>query len=48
MKIKEAKERLDNLKRIYDNAMKIHKCCLEGMAKSSVAEIEEVSQINMT
>lgn len=49
MKVKEAKERLDSLERIYDNAIKIQECCLRNKeAEPAISKIEEETGINMS
>lgn len=32
MKVREARERMDSLKQLYDNAVKIQNCCLNNKA----------------
>ena len=47
MKVKEAKEKLDSLKIVYDNALKIQDCCLRNSeAKEAISELEELAGIN--
>lgn len=47
MKVKEAKERLDNLKRLYDNAVKIQNYCIHSKEMSAfIPKFEEETAIN--
>lgn len=47
MKVKEAKERLDNLKRLYDNAVKIQNYCLHNKEMSAfISKFEAETAIN--
>lgn len=49
MKVKEAKERIGNLKNLYENALKIQDCCLKNKeAKEFVRNLEEKTNINTT
>lgn len=48
MKVREAKVRLDSLKRIYDNALKIQDYCLHNAeANETVSNLKEKSGIDM-
>lgn len=48
MKVREVKVRLDSLKRIYDNALKIQDYCLHNAeANETVSNLEEKSGIDM-
>ena len=48
MKVREAKVRLDSLKRIYDNALKIHDYCPQNAKPNeTVSNLEEKSGIDM-
>lgn len=47
MKVKEAKERLDSLKNIHDNALKLNECCMNNKeALNLIEELENESGIN--
>lgn len=47
MKVREAKERMDSLKQLYDNAIKIQNCCMRnGEAEEAVKDLEEKSCID--
>lgn len=47
MKVREARERMDSLKQLYDNAVKIHNCCLNNKsADGAITDLEEKSCIN--
>lgn len=47
MKVKEAREKMDSLKQLYDNAVKIQKCCLHNKSAAGViTDLEEKSSIN--
>lgn len=47
MKIKEAKRKINDLKQLYDNAIKIQNCCLNNKAsEGAVDDLEEKSGIN--
>jgi len=49
MKVKEAKDRMNNLKELYDNAVKLQNCCLHNKeAQKAIADLEERSGINTT
>lgn len=48
MKVREAKVRLDSLKRIYDNALKIQDYCLHNAeVNETVSNLKEKSGIDM-
>ena len=48
MKVRDAKERLENLKTIYDNALKIQECCLRNEeAKETILNLEEKAGISL-
>ena len=47
MKVKEAKEKMDSLKQLYDNAVKIQNCCLHNKSAGvSITDLEEKACIN--
>lgn len=47
MKVKEAREKMDRLKQLYDNAAKIQNCCLNNKSASEiVTDLEKKSCIN--
>lgn len=47
MKVKEARERMERLKQLYDNAIKIQNCCLNNKASDgTITDLEEKSGIN--
>lgn len=47
MKVKEAREKMDSLKQLYDNAIKIQNYCLNNKAsEGAVDDLEEKSGIN--
>lgn len=47
MKVREARERMDSLKQLYDNAVKIQNCCLHNKsADGAITDLEEKSCIN--
>lgn len=47
MKVKEARKRMDNMKQLYDNAIKIQNCCLNNKAADgAITDLEEKSGIN--
>ncbi|OUO78397.1 hypothetical protein B5F53_10700 [Blautia sp. An249] len=47
MKVKEAKEKINHLKQLYDNAVKIQNCCLNNkISEGTVDDLEEKSGIN--
>ena len=47
MKIKEARERIESLRQLYDNAIKIQNCCLNNnAADGAVTDLEEKAGIN--
>lgn len=47
MKVREVRERMDSLKQLYDNAVKIQNCCLNNKsASATVTDLEEKSGIN--
>lgn len=47
MKVKEAREKMDSLKRLYDNAVKIQNCCLYNkLLSATVTDLEEKSGID--
>lgn len=47
MKVKEAREKMDSLKQLYDNAVKIQNCCLHNKSAAGViTDLEEKSSIN--
>lgn len=49
MKVKEAKQRIDRMRNVYDNAIKIQECCLRNEdAKGCVRKLEEIAQLNDT
>lgn len=49
MKVIEAKDRLNALGELYNNAIKIQNCCLHNKeALESISDLEEKSGINMT
>lgn len=42
MKVKEAREKMDSLKQLYDNAIKIQNCCLNDKAAvEAIMDLEE-------
>lgn len=47
MKVREAKVRLDSLKRIYDNALKIQNYYPHNEANKTISNLEEKSGIDM-
>lgn len=49
MKVREARDRMNNLKELYDNAVKIQNCCLHNKeVQKAITELEEKSGINTT
>lgn len=47
MKVKEARLKMDNLKRLYDNAVKIQNCCIHSKEMSTfISKFEEKTAIN--
>lgn len=47
MKIKEVRKRLESLRQLYDNAIKIQNCCMNNnAADGAVTDLEEKSGIN--
>lgn len=47
MKVREARERMDSLKQLYDNAVRIQNCCARNeAANGAVTDLEVKSCIN--
>lgn len=47
MKVKEARDMMNNLKKLYDNAVKIQNCCLHKEVQKEIAALEETAGMNM-
>lgn len=49
MTVKEVKKRIEELRNIYGNMIKIQECCLRNEnAKDCIKELEEAAQLNIT